>query len=32
MLIKGGNYEYSQFIIEREIKRKAKVGKYKKLK
>tara|TARA_B100001063_G_scaffold62509_1_gene56577 strand:+ start:3896 stop:4270 length:375 start_codon:yes stop_codon:yes gene_type:complete len=31
MAIKGGNYEYSQFIIEREIKRKAKIGKYKKL-
>jgi Zn finger protein HypA/HybF involved in hydrogenase expression len=28
MLIRGGNYEYSQYIIKREIKRKAKVGKY----
>ena len=28
MTITGGNYKYSLFIIEREIKRKAKVGKY----
>jgi Zn finger protein HypA/HybF involved in hydrogenase expression len=31
MLIKGGNYKYSQYIIEREIKRKAKIGKYQKV-
>lgn len=31
MLIKGGNYKYSQFIIEREIKRNAKIGKYQKV-
>lgn len=30
MLIRGGNYKYSQYIIEREIKRKAGIGKYKK--
>lgn len=29
MIVQGGNYKYSQFIIQREIKRKAGVGKYK---
>jgi len=31
MIIRGGNYKYSQYIIEREIKRKAGIGKYKKV-
>jgi len=29
MSIKAKDYAYSQYLIEREIKRKAKVGKYK---
>ena len=32
MSINAGNYAYSQYLIEREIKRKAKVGKYKDIK